>query len=142
MKMKKRIVLICFLWVSFLALSFNDCSAEDAVRVGTQKNLTNIHLIYVGMPQEETLAVMGDKMKKGYQVKDKKKGFFEPVYIRHPYRKEKFRNKGKAYQVYYFFTKIMIADDIVADDELTPVVFEGGVVVAKGWDALLALKEK
>lgn len=140
--MYKKLLLSFYLLVLSMGFVVAVCDADNHFPIGAQKNLTNIHLIYDGMPQAEALAVMGDKLKTGYEIKDKKKGFFEPLYIKHPYRIEKAKYQGRTFQIYYFLTQINKPDAVVSDDELTPVLFEKGIVAAKGWDALFELKKK
>ncbi len=60
-----------------------------------------------------------------------------PERITNPYRVERFRNTGgEQVEVLYYYTEIKRRDAAISDDELTPVIFVEGQMVAVGWRAL------
>lgn len=93
-----------------------------------------------GMTYQEICALMGEGVIVGYEVNDN--NFGDSIDIKNPYREEAINVKGKVYQVAYFLTRINNADGLIADDELTPVVFEDNHVVGKGSDFLFKLKNR
>jgi hypothetical protein len=52
--------------------------------------------------------------------------------ISNPWRTESFQGRsGKLYEVMYYYTAVRIRDDVVGEDELTPIVLTNGKLV--GW---------
>ena len=62
--------------------------------------------------------------------------------VKNPYREEILEGDGTTYRVAYYFTHIKKSDGIVADDELTPLIFQEGVLVGKGQGFLIDLKDR
>ncbi|MCA9408707.1 MAG: DUF3192 domain-containing protein [Candidatus Omnitrophica bacterium] len=106
-----------------------------------KKELTNIDLIYVGMTMDEVEKVMGNTLTVGYKngINDHEGGFV-PINLENPHRKEIITKQDKDYTVYYYYTHIKRGDGLIAEEELTPIVFEDGKVKSKGWDALFKIK--
>lgn len=51
-----------------------------------------------------------------------------------PYRSETLTGKdGKSYEVLYYYTHLKQRDDRITDDELTPLVFQGGKLIGRGY---------
>lgn len=105
-------------------------------------NLTQVKRLKNGISFEEAKAIMGDKQIIGYKASEKQPTAMEPAVLKNPYRSEDFSREEKKYRVLYYFTAIRKADGIVADDELTPVVFYKDRLVGKGWDYLFKLKNQ
>ena len=104
-----------------------------------QSPLTYVDSVRLGMTTDEVKAVMGLELLTGYKISDTQK---ESITIPQPYRSEEFQSDHKTYQVLYYFTTIKQADDVVTDDELTPLIFQNGKLVAKTWETLHQLKAK
>ena len=104
-----------------------------------RKPLTNIGKVYVGMKKEEVMAIMGKHIIIGYE-KIKGGNTFAPIFVRSPYRAEILTDAKAVFEVMYYFTDVKKADDIVSDEELTPLVFEKNKLIGKGQDFLFKLK--
>lgn len=122
-------------------VSFNGESVPPNAVVLRQNSLTQIDSIKLGMSYQEAAAIMGPSVKIGYKESDFQTGGFEPITLKHPYRAETLTVENKNYEVMYYFTAINKVDGIIADDELTPLVFEDQKLVGKGWDFLFRLKK-
>jgi len=79
------------------------------------------------MTREEVLALMGTetvRAREGWQITN-------------PYRTETLVAKsGETFEVLYYYTDVKRRDDAITDDELTPIVLQGGKVVGWGWTFL------
>jgi hypothetical protein len=85
----------------------------------------------VGMSKEEVIKLMGEKRvqaKEGYL--DKYYGRYEPG-ATNPYRREILQGKDKVFEVLYYYTDIKKLDGAIADEELTPLVFDNEKLI--GW---------
>ena len=111
-----------------LAVLLSGCSnlyLEPGELLRTQ-NAANINKLSVGMNQSTVLELMGQ---------DPAKGLF--YWIDNPYRSETLTGKdGKSYQVLYYYAELKQRDDKITDDELTPLVFEGGKLIGWGYPFL------
>lgn len=104
----------------------------------TPKPLTAIASIKTGMSYAEVKGLMGDTLIVGVQQDEE--GLWQKTIVNQPYRRENIRTKDKTLEVLYFVTSIKKADGTISDDELTPLIFDGDSLMAKGWDALLPLR--
>ncbi len=138
--MNKYFSLIGILFLSG-CVSFNGESVSPQSVLLRQNSLTNISALKAGMSYPEVTAIMGPFVKIGYKKSDYQTNGFEPITLRHPYRVETLSAQDKAYEVTYYFTVINNADGIIADDELTPLVFEDQKLIGKGWDFLFQLRK-
>ncbi|MHB8535934.1 MAG: DUF3192 domain-containing protein [Sulfuricaulis sp.] len=90
------------------------------------QNAANIQKLSAGMSQATAVELMGQEPAKGL--------FY---WIENPYRSESLTGPdGKSYQVLYYYTDLKQRDDKVTDDELTPLVFEGGKLIGWGYPFL------
>ena len=99
-----------------------------------KKPLTPITAVTIGMPLSRVRQIMGEAVLTGYTYQ-KDTGSYRAVEVPAPYRQEQLKSGDTVYNVLFYFTHIQKEDGIIADDELTPLLFEGGVLKAKGWDA-------
>ena len=106
------------------------------------KPLAEMYRIKPGMSAAEVRAVLGDKLIIGYRQKDSNVAEFEPITIPQPYRQEEFLKGGHNYSVLFYNTSIVKPDGLIAEDELTPFIFEDGVLLAHGSDELDHLKRQ
>ena len=100
---------------------------------GPLRNLTRIEQVRPGMSREEIDGILGDQVVIGYEITDPKQGTTKPIVITNPQKVETIAQGTKAYEVVYYFTHIVKADGRITDDELTPLIFEGGRLAGKGW---------
>ena len=133
--MKKYLVLICLVFAGCVSV---EKSAQQG-SLGPKEPLTNIKQVRVGMTLQEVKNIMGDHSIVGYNF-DNEKQTVEPMTLNSPYRSEELKIHGQKYPVLYYFTDVEKADGIVADDELTALIFEDGKLIGKGKDFLFNLK--
>ena len=105
------------------------------------KKLTAIDEIRLGMSLDDVTRKMGEKVVIGYQLSPESNSF-EEITIPNPYKKETLSMNNQNYEVFYYFTSVQKADNLVADDELTPLIFQEEKLVGKGWDSLFRVKGK
>ena len=98
--------------------------ASQTSNQAEKKELTAINQVKLGMSFQEVKAVMGDSLVVGYQQKDPSTHSFEPTKMSQPVRVERVTQKIKTYFIVYYFTKVVRADQLMSEDELTPLVFE------------------
>ena len=77
--------------------------------------------------------VMGTKPLKAYRDSTE-------IVIANPYQSEKFSHGQKTYEVLYYATDVMTDDDKFDATELTPLVFQDGILIGWGWDAYNKLR--
>jgi len=102
-----------------------------------KKALTQMNQVFVGMTYQEVSNLMGERVFIGYEGIA---GDPQPIALQSPYRVETLKDGEKSYEVLYYFTHIQKADGMIADDELTPLIFEEERLIGKGWDFLFKLK--
>src|SRR3990172_6788211 len=139
--MKKNILFIICLFLSGCVTVGVEKIPKEPVTGKGQSPLTNIHLVYPGMAIQDVRNIMGAQVVIGYQRSDQNPGEFDTLTVKNPYREESlYVSDREAFQVFYYFTSVKKADDMIAEDELTPVVFQGDKVIVKGWDDFFRLK--
>ncbi len=106
----------------------------------TAEPMTKMDYIFNGMTQKEVEAVLGDKLTIGYIRGQSDDKAFKEITINSPYKQEELAIQSGKYDVLYYYTHVVRADDIIAEDEMTPLVFEDGKLIGKGWDFLFRLK--
>jgi Protein of unknown function (DUF3192) len=117
----KRIIAPLLLILSGCSSFYLDTS--DLLRT---QNAENIKKLSVGMRKDTVVEMMGTEPSKGVFM-----------WIDNPYRTEVLSGKdGKTYDVFYYYTDLKQRDDKITDDELTPLVFEGGRLIGWGYPFL------
>ena len=96
-------------------------SCGIATRNFRDLNRKNMLSLSIGMEKADVLRVMGNR-----QVKDLQLGT-----LTNPYKSEIFKAQEKIFEVWYYYTDRTVADGMISDGELTPVVFENEKLV--GW---------
>ncbi len=109
-------------------------------KAGSPSSLTKIDSVKLGMPYSEVLALMGSEITIGYEQSEYLKGAYKPIVLKNPHRSEVFKDNSRTYIIEYYFTHIKKEDGVIADDELTPLVFENKVLLGMGWDFLTLVK--
>jgi len=121
--MKKTIFLTMLLF-----LSAGCISRVDKVRTINRQNLLKLS---VGMDKAQALKVMGNAKAAG--------GAGEPT-INSPYKSEILQGREKTFEVVYYYTDIKnpLYSTVVTvhDRELTPLVFDDGILIGWGWQFL------
>ena len=106
----------------------------------TMENRENLFQLKIGMDKEEVLEIMGQSRKTIRDLIGNIKG-----YVNNPYKREFLTIDDKQYEVIYYYTDIKAQRPpgppgfykmSITDDELTPLVFEGGKLIGWGWSFL------
>jgi Protein of unknown function (DUF3192) len=112
--------------VTALALAACSNFYLDTTSTLRDANKANLKKLSVGMKKPTVMEVMGTEPSKGVFM-----------WIDNPYRTESVTGKdGRRYEVLYYYTDLKQRDDKITDDELTPLIFENGKLIAWGHDAL------
>ena len=53
--------------------------------------------------------------------------------INNPYKTEILKEGENIYEVVFYYTDYKKSDNLITDDELTPIVFSDGVLIGYGW---------
>ncbi len=93
-----------------------------------------VRKLLLGVSREEALALIGRTLTIGYERKENAPDQYLPVTSPNPYRSQQITKGKNVYQVDYYLTRINKADGVIADDELTPLIFEDNKLIGKGWD--------
>ncbi|HNR14872.1 MAG TPA: DUF3192 domain-containing protein [Thermodesulfobacteriota bacterium] len=98
-------------------LLISGCATQsENVRIENRENLLRLS---VGMKKFEVLQIMGTQT---YET------------INNPYKVETPRGgNGELYEVLFYHTELKNKDDLIADDELTPIVFLDNRLIGWGW---------
>ena len=120
--MRGKGLLAAFLLV--LVVMISGCTRLDTIRVMNRENLMKLS---IGITKQEVLDIMGTETFSTSSGRS----------INNPYRNEVLYGKnGKVLEVLYYYTDIKRTDDGITDDELTPLVFDGGKLIGWGWGFL------
>lgn len=95
-----------------------------------KKSLKNLSY---GISRNFVEEVMGTKPLKAYRDT-------AAIVIENPYQSENFSHGQKAYEVLYYATDVVTDDDKFDAAELTPLVFQDGILIGWGWDAYNKLR--
>jgi len=118
------------------------CARAQPVPVVVEVGAANRgHLVQLwpGMTRCEVLEVMGTDVMREYILRHR--GFnisWHPdAQIPNPYRSARIRRDfGPEVELLFYYTEMHHSGDAITDDELTPLVFEGGTLVGWGWSYL------
>ena len=135
----RTISLLLALLLSGCAVIFETASDKGVSPQAKIKELVNISQLRLGMSASEVKALLGEQVKVGYQKKEDGQTI-ESIFLKNPVKEETIEVNQQSYYVQYYYTTIRKADDILADDELTPLIFQKDKLVGIGRDYLLKLK--
>ena len=100
----------------------------DPIETMRNQNAQNISQLSVGMSKQDIYQIMGTETAGGLL------GPIMHTRIPNPYRNETLDGvDGKSYEILFYYTRVNSHDDVVTDDELTPVVLQNGRVVGIGY---------
>ena len=133
--MRKHLALLSF------CLIVSGCVTLETGPSAPEIPLTKIGQVHTGMALETVKGIMGPEFVVGFE-KDPSSDKLNPITIPQPYRTEEIEKDDKKYFVAYYFTHIKKADEMISDDELTPLIFSDGILSTIGWDSLFPLKQK
>jgi hypothetical protein len=124
-----------FSWMILLVLNLTGCATAvvyNPMQVASQQeillNEKGLKTVQDGMTLNQVHEIMGDQLLVGYQFKT---ADYKPLTIPNPYRTEEIQDKG--YRIEYYIQAIRQPDGIVSDNELIPLVFQGGKLIGRGW---------
>ena len=109
--------------ILILMLLFSFCSCGIALTNFRHANRQNILKLEIGMTKQETTKIMTAR-----------KISWPLLKISNPYKLEILKGKDKIFEVLYYYTDKKRADDVISDDELTPLIFDDGILI--GWGNL------
>ena len=101
--------------------------------------VSNIDHVQIGMSESEVMTVMGLQLSVGYK-KTSSSEMIEEISIKNPYKTENLEIKSKKYHVDYFYTAVKHPDNVITDDELTPLIFKNDQLIGKGSEFLSNLR--
>ena len=130
--MKKIIVLL-------LCLVLAGCATPASMSTITAPNRINLSKLSIGMNKVKVIEIMGNKSFVGIvreYVGALGRSTNTRVSITNPYRSEILQGKDKTFEVIYYVTDVKNNDYAIADDELTPLVFDNGKLIGWGWSFL------
>ena len=126
-----------------VAFLLSGCTAIEVPALSDDRGaLTSINRVQIGMTESDVRTIMGDRLKIGYQETQPDSGIIENISIPSPYKTEDLKIKGKVYRILYYYTKVMKSDGLIADDELTPLIFQNNKLVGKGEDSIANLRRQ
>ena len=105
-------------------------------------DLTNLRQVKIGMSRQEVVSLMGDHTVIGYEMEKGKEDAYTPIILRNPYRLETLKVQDKTFEAAFYYTQVKQADDIITDEELTPLVFQAGRLIGQGWPFLKELLKR
>ncbi|MEI7998432.1 MAG: hypothetical protein WCH62_02880 [Candidatus Omnitrophota bacterium] len=115
-------------------------------------NESSFAQVEIGMKQTQVHQIMGDTIIIGYAyqkplsdeavVLKASFGDYKPLTIANPYKTEEIKTQNGQYAVEYYASSSRQSDGILSNDELMPLIFHEGILVAKGWDYLKSLSIK
>lgn len=102
----------------------------DAMR---DRNKRNLQQLSVGMSRLEVNQIMGTDTAGGLL------GTLHRASVSNPYRIETVTGANRQeYEILFYYTDVTKRDDVVSDNELTPVILQNGKVIGWGYDFLSA----
>ena len=104
------------------------------------RQMTNVADVTLGSSRQQVKGAVEGEVVIGYEKSDNASGTFVPIKLKNPVRVEYLESAGKKYEVDYYFSQIKQADGDITDDELTPLVFQNGVLISKSWDEFNKIK--
>jgi len=103
-----------------------ESTSPELVELRQQNQSIIASRLNIGMSESEVRAAFGDRTARGVAEKDARE-----LYVPNPYKTETvYCDEGTA-KVLWYYSRINCDNGLVADDELTPVLFVNGRIV--GW---------
>lgn len=106
--------------------------------------------VKTGMTQARVHEIMGDALVIGYSYEkaltneaDASKsveGDYKPLTIANPYKTENITTAKDSYVVEYYVNSVKHSDGVVSDEEMVPLIFQGGILKERGWERVHALR--
>jgi hypothetical protein len=100
----------------------------------TALNNERLSMLPYGFSKKGILSIMGTTPFYAYRSEIAKgKTITKQVTIPNPYRSENLTGNGRTFEVVYYATDDKNKDNLISDDDLTPLVFEDGKLIGWGW---------
>ena len=109
------------------------CATVESI---TAPNRARLSKLKVDMDKTVALKAMGSRTMKV------KLDLLHSVIINNPYRTEILPGQDKTFEIYYYVTDNKFDDNVIRDDDLTPLVFADGKLMGWGQNFLKDLIEK
>ncbi len=116
--------------LTIIGCTNNMSETADQFRAKNRQNLTKL---FIGMPKDSMIVVMGTEKAQGKYWKGLVNGGYERQDYVNPYRTETLAGNDVTLLVYLYYTDLKSADGAITDDELTPVVLRDERVIGWGW---------
>jgi len=104
-----------------LAVLVLGCATMSFYR-SVDKNKENVGKLTTGMSKDEVLKIMGTEPTN-----------LKETPINNPYRIQELQGVDKTYEIIYYVTDVIIDDNVIDENELTPIVLSDGKVIGWGW---------
>jgi hypothetical protein len=137
---------ICGLAVLLLAVGCRTWISVPTGETVRSHNREGLNKLTVGMTKAEVLTTMGTDSVQTYKkpalpsnkgskkISDEMRALYRSERINNPFRTETSHTADGAYvEILLYYTDTLNVDGAITDDELTPVVIEGGVLAGWGW---------
>jgi len=128
--------------IMLLGLSLTGCATtpvynpmQMANQVELLLNENGLKAVHEGQTIEQVHQIMGTELVIGYQFQVPG---YKPLTISNPYKTETI--KGTGYFIEYYIEAIRQPDGIVSDNELMPLIFKNGDLIARGWPLANSLR--
>ena len=105
-------------------------------------NRAHLSSLNPGLTKDEAIKIMGTEGKSMCTAVGPFAICMRSQFINNPYRTTGFQSESKAYDILYYWTDVKQRDDVITDDELTPLIFEDGKLIGWGRDLLDATIKK
>ncbi|MCX5711562.1 MAG: DUF3192 domain-containing protein [Candidatus Omnitrophica bacterium] len=112
---------ICLLLAALLIAGCATISLYNKLK----PNRDNLKKISVGMTKDQVLGIMNSEP-----------FVWNNMTIANPFRISMLQGSRQMYEVVYYVTTVVTDDNIIDENELTPLVFANGKLVGWGWDYL------
>lgn len=147
-----RVVTTC------VVLASAGCASSATFRSASsfrEENRRNLARLAIGMSRDEVIEVMGletigrpfgtegsgpirtEEDSLGVTQVQVPVGARGPL-LQNPHRTGTYLTEGHSWEVLFYYTDMVLDDDRISDEELTPVVLRDGLLAGVGWDYWLA----
>jgi len=113
--MKTKIGIIC------IVLAIAGCAGISLYRT-IAPNRSNLEKLSVGMSKEQVLQIMGTK-----------NFVCGGMTINNPFRVTKLQAASRTYEIVFYVTSVVVDDNVIDENELTPLVFYQAKLMGWGW---------
>lgn len=124
---RREVAMKVFL-LALICAVMSGCVTLDEMRAINRARLVNLS---IGMTKQKAIKIMGNKP-----------CVCEGTTINNPYFTETIKAGEKTFETVYYYTDVIVFDNIITRDELTPLVFEDNKLIGWGKEFLKGVSEK